>query len=83
MVSILGATQPDQASAPPPCLSWYSDIRVYYKNESERAQIESVVLERFHSDVSIEWIHAPICRDELMVEIEGLALIPHCARDHM
>lgn len=56
-------------------LGAYSDIRIYYKNQNDRHQIEDAVSRRFSADVTTEWIHAPICRDELLVEIEGLALV--------
>ena len=42
----------------------------------DRIEIESVVSRNFRSDVAVEWVHAPICRDELLVEIEGLAVVP-------
>ena len=82
MVSILEAATPDSPSTATPSLAWYSDLRVYYKNADDRVQIESAVLESFHPDASVEWIQAPICRDELMVEIEGLAVIPSGSTDH-
>ena len=81
MVSILGASARHGSTTATPTLSWYSDIRVYYKHEVDRCQIESAVVENFSPDVSVEWVHAPICRDELLVEIEGRALVSDCVGD--
>ncbi len=75
MASILEASRVSGPGATPTSLHAYSDIRVYYKHAFDRSEIESAVRRNFRSDVAVEWIHAPICRDELLVEIEGLAVV--------
>ena len=75
LVSILGASYCDSPTTATPSLSWYSHIRVYYKNEGDRSQIEFTVSQSFRPDATVEWVRAPICRDELLVEIEGLAVV--------
>ena len=76
MTSILAASCVSDSDHAPASLHAYSDIRVYYKHSFDRMEIESVVSRNFRSDVAVEWVHAPICRDELLVEIEGLAVVP-------
>ena len=76
MTSILAASCVSDSDHAPASLHAYSDIRVYYKHSFDRIEIESVVSRNFRSDVAVEWVHAPICRDELLVEIEGLAVVP-------
>lgn len=75
LTSILAASCVSGSDAAAEPLHAYSDIRVYYKHSFDRIEIESVVSRNFRSDVAVEWIHAPICRDELLVEIEGLAVV--------
>ena len=75
MTSILAASCPSDPDAASASLHAYSDIRIYYKHSFDRTEIESVVSRDFRPDVAVEWIHAPICRDELLVEIEGLAVV--------
>lgn len=75
MSSIITASSTSRSTEIKPSLSAYSDIRVYYKHQSDRSEIATVLGRSFPADVSVEWIHAPICREELLVEIEGLAVV--------
>jgi len=49
------------------------DLRVYLAREADAAQIRATVAERCAHADRIELVIAPLCRPELLVEIEGVA----------
>ncbi|MEG1648460.1 MAG: RidA family protein [Rikenellaceae bacterium] len=51
----------------------YSSLRVYVKHESDYAAIKSYMDQNF-GNVSIIYLHSDVCRDELLVEVEGIAI---------
>jgi chorismate lyase / 3-hydroxybenzoate synthase len=55
-------------------LSDFIDIRVYYPRESDHAAIDAMVRDAFPASCRIELMPAFLCRSELLIEIEGLAM---------
>lgn len=53
----------------------FAEIRVYFREPAHRRALDAVVSERFHPGCRIEWMHASLCRPELLVEIEGVAYL--------
>jgi hypothetical protein len=49
------------------------DLRVYHAPTSDLAYLRLAVAESFQARARVEWIAAELCRQELLVEIEGLA----------
>jgi chorismate lyase/3-hydroxybenzoate synthase len=54
-------------------LSKFGDVRVYYRRPGDRSVIAALMRDRFHPSCRVEFVEAPLCRRELLVEIEGLA----------
>ncbi|WP_319482072.1 hypothetical protein [uncultured Draconibacterium sp.] len=63
------AALPDNASNPK-----FGHVRVYVKNRKDYADIRKVAKERF-GDLPVVYILADICRDDLLVEIEGKVIL--------
>jgi chorismate lyase / 3-hydroxybenzoate synthase len=62
------------AAAPSPApLDRLRDARVYVRESASAAQVRDILLDRCPALESIEFVHAQICRRELLVEIEGVA----------
>lgn len=57
-----------------PLLGAFTDIRVYHRQEADRAKIAALLATVFPASCAVEIIHASLCRSELLIEIEGLAL---------
>jgi chorismate lyase/3-hydroxybenzoate synthase len=55
-------------------LADFTEIRVYHPRESDRAVIEPMLREAFPTSCRIELMQAFLCRSELLIEIEGLAM---------
>jgi len=52
-------------------------LRVYYVHQEHFSTISRLIAERFPNAQDVEYVHAELCRPELLVEIEGVAeLIP-------
>lgn len=68
------AGRTERAATRQDLLRRFSDLRVYYVRESARPAIHAGILEHFTSLRRIEWIQADLCRPDLLVEIEGLAI---------
>lgn len=60
-------------------LSTFTDLRVYYVREADRAFVAGSVGETFPASCRIEYVRADLCRRELLVEIEGRARISAAA----
>jgi chorismate lyase/3-hydroxybenzoate synthase len=56
-------------------LDQMTEARVYYKHQSDAAAIEAMVRNAFKSTAKIEMFQAELCRQDLLVEIEGIAQI--------
>jgi chorismate lyase/3-hydroxybenzoate synthase len=54
-------------------LGAFREVRVYYANHDHAAEIESAVREHFGGLRRMEFLHADLCRADLLVEIEGIA----------
>lgn len=48
-------------------------LRVYLKNESDYEEAENL-LHAMHPDIPVSYMWADVCRDELLIEIEGIAI---------
>lgn len=55
-------------------LAAFTDIRVYHPRESDRVVIEPMVKDAFPASCHVELMQAFLCRSELLIEIEGLAM---------
>jgi len=56
-------------------LSRFRELRVYYTRTADRERVASRIAEAFPTDCRIELRRAELCRRELLVEIEGLAML--------
>ena len=56
-------------------LARYRHLRVYHARPDDVADLQRLVAPRFPKVAEIEWVHAPLCRPELLVEIEGVAAL--------
>jgi chorismate lyase / 3-hydroxybenzoate synthase len=54
-------------------LARYRHLRVYHARREDRAALQRLITPRFPNVSDVEWLHAPLCRPELLVEIEGVA----------
>jgi enamine deaminase RidA (YjgF/YER057c/UK114 family) len=52
----------------------YAYLRVYIKNEKDRGLIEKIG-EAYYKNIPVLYVKADICRDDLLVEIEGEASV--------
>lgn len=75
MASLVGAAieRKSRRARDATLLSAYSELRVYYPDHSNAAEIELAIRAAFPSLRRLEMFHADLCRSELMVEIEGVA----------
>jgi chorismate lyase / 3-hydroxybenzoate synthase len=64
--------QSDDRSDP---LSAFRELRVYIVRDEDADLIREMVQERFPADTRVEYAQADLCRQELLVEIEGLATL--------
>ena len=56
-------------------LDRYQHIRTYHVKQDDRSILERLLIPRFSNAIDIEWVHAPLCRRDLLVEIEGVATL--------
>ena len=56
-------------------LDSFTELRVYYVRAEDRAQIERTIGSHFPGVARVEYVHADLCRPELLVEIEGVAAL--------
>lgn len=54
-------------------LAHYRALRIYHLRKSDLAVLQADIHSAFPSIAEIEWQQAELCRDDLLVEIEGLA----------
>ncbi|HEY7118761.1 MAG TPA: hypothetical protein VH475_19385 [Tepidisphaeraceae bacterium] len=57
------------------CLSKFRELRVYHPRSSDRKEIERWLTTGFARDCRVEIAVADLCRQELLVEIEGVAVM--------
>lgn len=53
-------------------LARFRDVRVYYRHPASLADLRPLLRDAFPAAL-VEWVQADICREDLLVEIEGLA----------
>ena len=76
LASLVGAAindKPTTTSKQVRCLAAFRELRVYFPDPADRAEIERAVASNFPNLRRLELLHADLCRAELMVEIEGVA----------
>ena len=56
-------------------LGRYRQLRVYHPRPQDQSTLTRLIAPCFPQVREIEWIHAPLCRPELLVEIEGVAAL--------
>jgi chorismate lyase/3-hydroxybenzoate synthase len=56
-------------------LSAFRELRVYVVRDEDADLLREMVRERFPAETRVEYAQADLCRQELLVEIEGLATI--------
>jgi chorismate lyase / 3-hydroxybenzoate synthase len=59
---------------PAPWLRRMRDVRIYFPRETHRPQIAALARSAFPAAENVELIGADLCRRELLIEIEGLAV---------
>jgi hypothetical protein len=59
--------------APATALRRFTDLRVYHPHAPDRQVLSALCEARFPAARQIEFVQADLCRQELLVEIEGLA----------
>jgi chorismate lyase / 3-hydroxybenzoate synthase len=56
-------------------LAAFRELRVYIVREEDADLLREMVQQRFPADTRVEYAQADLCRQELLVEIEGLATL--------
>jgi enamine deaminase RidA (YjgF/YER057c/UK114 family) len=56
-------------------LAAFLDVRVYYTRVEDKRTVAALVQDRFPPSCRVELLQASLCRPELLIEIEGLALL--------
>lgn len=56
-----------------PLLATYRALRVYHRRSSDRSAVERLVAATFAGATEVELRRADLCRDPLLIEIEGVA----------
>lgn len=54
-------------------LKSFRELRVYHPRPEHRETLRRLITPAFSPDCRMEWLHATLCRRELLVEIEGVA----------
>jgi hypothetical protein len=57
-------------------LGLFRELRVYYRQGEHYSLIQERVKAAFPAAVRVETLSAELCRAELLVEIEGMAVLP-------
>jgi enamine deaminase RidA (YjgF/YER057c/UK114 family) len=57
-------------------LARYRDVRVYYPDPERLEELRLLLKDAFPCARQVEWVRAGLCRQELLVEIEGVAPLP-------
>jgi chorismate lyase/3-hydroxybenzoate synthase len=55
-------------------LKSFRELRVYHPNPDHREALVGLIEGAFSLQCRVEWLQAPLCRRELLVEIEGVAI---------
>lgn len=56
-------------------LDRYRDVRVYYPDPARLDELRGLLKDAFPGAGAVEWVRADLCRAELLVEIEGVAML--------
>lgn len=76
LASLIATAVQQKASDKPRIAAWlsaFTELRVYFPNESDATPIEQSIRRAFPKLQRLELMRAGLCRAELLVEIEGLA----------
>jgi len=71
---------PDEIADRDEALSRIVAWRIYFVRQDDRAALEAMLAGHMRGAEDAEWVHADLCRPELLVEIEALAAVPAAAR---
>jgi len=74
-----GLLRARDGALPPPLgdpLDHLEHVRVYYVRRGDRSALEELSRGFFHQNSDVELVQAELCRPELLVEIEGLSVLP-------
>ncbi len=63
-------------------LTHFREVRAYYRRVGDHAAVASIVGAMFSRACRIELRLAPLCRRELLIEIEGVAMLGSCGSGH-
>ena len=56
-----------------------TQLKVYIKNAEDYAELRAALATRLGSLEHVQFFHADMCRSDLLVEIEAIAMQPVCA----
>jgi hypothetical protein len=65
----------DAAAVPRAAFDAFTELRVYIVRDADAPLLREMVIERFGRTARVEFAQADLCRRELLVEIEGLAVL--------
>lgn len=76
VASAIGGHVPENApaSALEPLLATFQALRIYHPRLEDNPDIKALVKASFPQSCRVEFFQAPLCRPELLIEIEGLAM---------
>jgi chorismate lyase/3-hydroxybenzoate synthase len=76
VASAVGGKLPEDATAAElgPLLSMFRELRIYHTRAGDGPAIVALVQASFPSSCRVELLQASLCRPELLIEIEGLAM---------
>lgn len=83
VASAAGRTRPDDLGTAEikTLLAAFRELRVYYTDAAHQCSLGGLVDATFSPQCRVEWMQASLCRPELLIEIEGLALPPTRQRE--
>jgi chorismate lyase/3-hydroxybenzoate synthase len=76
LVAVVGGAGPDPGADEASRLAAFREVRVYHRDLAAGPALTAASRATFSGVSSIEVRHAELCRPELLVEIEGVALLP-------
>jgi len=69
----------EQSDFPKTALENMTQLKVYIKNAEDYAELRAALATRLGSLEHVQFFHADMCRSDLLVEIEAIAMQPVCA----
>ena len=73
LAAVIGSADPGETADTGALLRCYENARVYVRNRDDVERVAASVQQAMPGLTEIETVHADICREELLVEIEGVA----------